>query len=242
MRIHAGRRRDARAKLVPARRESHLLEIRQDKERECAAPRHHWVRRQPLHKLRRLHAASIPSGARDSGDAALPEAGSYALPVRPADALTLARALAALPTAVLILGKQDRTAATLVALAGLTDLLDGWLARRTGASLLGRQLDPLADKLLTDAALAALAARDRLPWPAVALLVLRDALVTALRANDGALAPSWPARLKTGALYASISLMLRGKDGTAVARAGRLGVTTAIILALLSAWRYVWRP
>lgn len=168
--------------------------------------------------------------------------GSYAVPVRPADALTVARAVAALPTAVLILGKQDRTAATLVTLAGISDLLDGWLARRAGESPLGRHLDPLADKLFADTALMALAARRRIPWPPVALLLLRDALVTALRARGGSLRPSWPARLKTGVLYGSITLLLRSGDGTAAARAGRTGIAAAVLLALLSAWRYVRRP
>ena len=139
-----------------------------------------------------------------------------------------------------ILRRQDRAAAVLVAAAGLSDLLDGWLARRTGASPLGLHLDPLADKLLANSALLALAARGNIPWWPVALLTLRDALVTILRLTGGASSPSTAARLKTGLLYASITLLLRSGSGPA-ARAGRAGLNAAVALALLSAVDYLRR-
>jgi CDP-diacylglycerol--glycerol-3-phosphate 3-phosphatidyltransferase len=66
--------------------------------------------------------------------------------------------------------------------ASLTDFLDGYLARkRKQVSVLGKFLDPLADKLLVTAVLVYLAAMDRCPpWLVVALLA-REFAVTGLR-------------------------------------------------------------
>ncbi len=67
--------------------------------------------------------------------------------------------------------------------AALTDFLDGWLARRRKqVSLLGKFLDPLADKLIVTAVLVYATALDRCPpWLVVALLA-RELAVTGLRA------------------------------------------------------------
>ncbi|HEY7955302.1 MAG TPA: CDP-diacylglycerol--glycerol-3-phosphate 3-phosphatidyltransferase [Polyangia bacterium] len=67
-------------------------------------------------------------------------------------------------------------------LASATDFLDGWLARRRGqVSILGKFLDPLADKLMVTAVLVWLTAMGRCPaWLVVALLA-RELAVTGLR-------------------------------------------------------------
>src|SRR5262249_48227837 len=67
-------------------------------------------------------------------------------------------------------------------LASLPDSLDGWLARRRKqVSVLGKFLDPLADKLMVTAVLVYLTALDRVPpWLVVALLA-RELAVTGLR-------------------------------------------------------------
>lgn len=69
--------------------------------------------------------------------------------------------------------------------AAVSDFLDGWLARRRGLeSVLGKFLDPLADKLLVMAVLVFLAFMGRLPLlgvVAVILLVGRELSITALR-------------------------------------------------------------
>jgi CDP-diacylglycerol---glycerol-3-phosphate 3-phosphatidyltransferase len=66
--------------------------------------------------------------------------------------------------------------------AALTDFLDGYLARkRKQISVLGKFLDPLADKLIVTAVLVYLTAMDRVPaWLVVALLA-RELAVTGLR-------------------------------------------------------------
>src|SRR5262249_40136946 len=73
---------------------------------------------------------------------------------------------------------------TLIYLASaLTDSLDGWLARRRKqVSVLGKFLDPLADKLMVSGVLVYLTAMDRVPpWLTFALLA-REFAVTGLRA------------------------------------------------------------
>jgi CDP-diacylglycerol--glycerol-3-phosphate 3-phosphatidyltransferase len=73
-------------------------------------------------------------------------------------------------------------AAIVYSLAALTDLLDGYLARRMNVvSVLGKFLDPLADKLLVMAALVWMVPMGRIPEWAVVLLLAREISVTALR-------------------------------------------------------------
>jgi CDP-diacylglycerol---glycerol-3-phosphate 3-phosphatidyltransferase len=74
-------------------------------------------------------------------------------------------------------------ATTIYLVAALTDSLDGWLARRRKqVSVLGKFLDPLADKLMVSGVLVYLTAMDRVPpWLTVALLA-REFAVTGLRA------------------------------------------------------------
>lgn len=75
-----------------------------------------------------------------------------------------------------------RLAAVVVMAAGITDLLDGWLARLWHIeSLLGKFLDPVADKLFLMVGLIMLMKLDRVePW-LVILLLSREFLITGLR-------------------------------------------------------------
>ena len=98
------------------------------------------------------------------------------------------------------------------AAAALSDFLDGWLARRLDQhSLLGRILDPIADKLLVAAALVMLATDDRAPVIAVVAILSREFLISGLReALAGTVAlPVQPlAKWKTAAQMGAIALLL----------------------------------
>src|SRR3954469_15749825 len=73
-------------------------------------------------------------------------------------------------------------AASVYSAAAITDLLDGYLARRMNVvSVLGKFLDPLADKLLVMAVLVYMVPLGRLPAWAVVLLLAREISVTSLR-------------------------------------------------------------
>ena len=86
------------------------------------------------------------------------------------------------PDAKFEIQNVDILAAIVFGLAALTDFFDGWLARRFGAqSLLGKLLDPLADKLLVVASMIILVEKQRLAgWIAVVLIV-RDLGINAIR-------------------------------------------------------------
>lgn len=77
--------------------------------------------------------------------------------------------------------RADWWALLVLAVAGITDWVDGQIARRLGqVSRLGRLLDPFADRLYILAVLVGLVLRDVVPlWLAV-LLVLRDLMLVAL--------------------------------------------------------------
>jgi CDP-diacylglycerol--glycerol-3-phosphate 3-phosphatidyltransferase len=73
-------------------------------------------------------------------------------------------------------------AAIVYAAAAITDFFDGWLARRQGlVSVLGKFLDPLADKLIVAATLVWLVPMGRIPAWAVVLLLSREITITSLR-------------------------------------------------------------
>jgi cardiolipin synthase (CMP-forming) len=82
----------------------------------------------------------------------------------------------------LILGpRADVAAFVVLAAAGFTDWLDGYLARKWHQrSRLGQMLDPIADRFYILAALIGLAVRGLIPWWLVALLVGRDCLIAIL--------------------------------------------------------------
>jgi cardiolipin synthase len=77
----------------------------------------------------------------------------------------------------LILGPQaDVLAVVVLAVAGATDWLDGYIARRWHQrSRLGQVLDPLADRLYILATVLGLALRGLIPWWLVIVLIARDA-------------------------------------------------------------------
>jgi cardiolipin synthase len=79
----------------------------------------------------------------------------------------------------LVLGpKEDVWAVLLLVAAGLSDWLDGKIARALNQqSRLGEALDPAADRLYIAATLVALAVRVIIPWWLVAVLILRETVV-----------------------------------------------------------------
>ena len=94
------------------------------------------------------------------------------------NALSLLRAISALPIAWLIVQQEWLAAFCLGLLSGSTDLLDGWLAKRYGwQSPIGAALDGLADKFLLLALFFALVLIERLPLWWLLLLVARDSVI-----------------------------------------------------------------
>jgi CDP-diacylglycerol--glycerol-3-phosphate 3-phosphatidyltransferase len=99
--------------------------------------------------------------------------------------LTLAR-VAAIPVVMVLMLSDSRSsgmwAALIFTIAAITDFVDGWLARKWQVvTVLGKFLDPLADKLIVMAALIMLIPLDRVPAWAVFMILAREMIVTGLR-------------------------------------------------------------
>ncbi|WP_276353535.1 CDP-alcohol phosphatidyltransferase family protein [Cohnella caldifontis] len=76
---------------------------------------------------------------------------------------------------VLYLNGYSIEALATVLLSGLTDILDGYIARRSGQiTVTGIMLDPLADKLMMLAIVTALLVKGEIPWQAVAVMAFRE--------------------------------------------------------------------
>jgi CDP-diacylglycerol--glycerol-3-phosphate 3-phosphatidyltransferase len=99
--------------------------------------------------------------------------------------MTMAR-IALIPVFVYFIGDGDPLASVVAGLiftlAAVTDIVDGWLARRWNMiTVVGKLLDPLADKLIVAAAMVMMVWLGRLPAWIVIVLMSREFIVTGLR-------------------------------------------------------------
>ncbi len=99
--------------------------------------------------------------------------------------LTLGR-IALIPLVLVLMAQDTKPSLALAALvyaaAAVTDWLDGWVARNFDqGSILGRFMDPVADKILVMAVCVMLVELSRLPAWLVVLLLTREISITALR-------------------------------------------------------------
>jgi CDP-diacylglycerol---glycerol-3-phosphate 3-phosphatidyltransferase len=167
------------------------------------------------------------------------------------NALTVVRLLV-LPVYVALMltaeGGHSWPAALVFAAAGATDRLDGWLARRWRVeSAFGKIADPLADRLLIDAAVVLLWLDGRLPWPALAIVLVRDALLVAgykvvvPRGYDFSV--NLLGKAATLLLYTALGLTMATRSGTdwplAIFWAGVALAVAAAALYVRKAWREV---
>jgi cardiolipin synthase len=152
----------------------------------------------------------------------------------------------------LVLGPEaDGWALFVLAVAGVTDFLDGYLARRLGqTSRLGQVLDPVADRLYILAVVVGLALRDVIPWWVAVALPLRDVLlwglVPLLRTRGySALPVHYLGKAATfNLLYAFPLLLLGDGDGTLAVLAKVFGWAFAIWGIGLYWWAgilYAWQ-
>lgn len=129
--------------------------------------------------------------------------------------------------------------------AALSDLLDGWLARRgdgRGVTRIGKLLDPLADKLLVSTALIMLLAVGRIPlWGSAMVVVIvgRELAVTGLRgiasSQGEVMAAAWPGKLKTLAQNIATAALLFHYE-TFGLPAHAIGMTLLAIATALTLW------
>lgn len=160
--------------------------------------------------------------------------------------LTYGRILAvpALVACFFVTGDWGRwLAMSIFIVAGISDILDGYLARAwQQQSALGRMLDPVADKLIVSAALMMLAADGTIASVSLiagVIILCREILVSGLREFLGTLAVSIPvtrlAKWKTLLQMVAIGVLLAGSAGDKIfAYTTLTGLTLLWIAALLT--------
>ncbi|MCS6898002.1 MAG: CDP-diacylglycerol--glycerol-3-phosphate 3-phosphatidyltransferase [Nitrospira sp.] len=149
--------------------------------------------------------------------------------------------------------ERSLLAAVIFTAAAVTDLLDGYIARRTGQiTKLGKLLDPIADKLLVLSALILLVNVDRVGALVAILIIARELTVTGIRAMAAGermiIAAQTMGKYKMALQVVAIVLLIL--DGTWLAEIGNVylvGTATlylSLVLGYISGWQYVrsfWR-
>jgi cardiolipin synthase len=135
--------------------------------------------------------------------------------------------------------------------AGISDFLDGYLARMwSQQSALGRMLDPIADKLLVASTLLMLAAESTIHgWTLLAAIIIlcREILVSGLREYLAELRVSVPvtrlAKWKTTLQLVAVGFLIAGEAGEAimpgVIRIGIVLLWLSALLTLYTGWDYL---
>lgn len=139
--------------------------------------------------------------------------------------------------------------------AGITDVLDGYLARKLGVvSVLGKMIDPLADKLMVMATLVWMVPMGRMPAWVVIVLLSREFAITALRsvaASEGVIiSAGQEGKTKTAFQVVGIIALLAGYPyhftfgvldlGVVdLTRVGQILVYLSLVFSLASAAQYL---
>ena len=166
-------------------------------------------------------------------------------PVNTPNVLTVLRILLVPVLVVALLGESengDVLAATVFALASLTDAIDGYIARRSGSiTTFGKLMDPVADKLLVIAALVSLVQLDRLEAWVAMVIIAREFAVTVARmaaTQQGiVMASNWWGKAKTIVQVAAIFFVI-AYDPTPVWVDGL--VLGAVAITIVSGVDYVF--
>ncbi len=146
-------------------------------------------------------------------------------------------------------------AAMVYTLAAVTDFFDGYLARKRNlVSLLGKFLDPLADKLIVMASLVWLVTLGRVPAWLVVLLIAREITITALRgiaSNEGlVIAAGTEGKSKTAFQMVGIVLVIVGFPYRVhfgiidfgmvdLVRVGRGLIYLSLVYSMISGYQYL---
>ena len=163
------------------------------------------------------------------------------------NALTLSRIFLVPVLLAVLLTKnvphKELIAALIVTIAGITDSLDGYLARRMKKiTTLGILLDPIADKLLVSAAFIAMVEMGLVRGWVVVLIVGRELAITGLRgiANAGGytIEVSDLGKAKTVLQIIAIVSLLLGVNWELAHWVGQVTLIAVVMFSLVSALRY----
>ncbi len=172
------------------------------------------------------------------------------------NAITLVR-IAMIPVFLYFTFVESRAnsfiAGVVYAVTGTTDFLDGWVARKKGlVTVIGKFLDPLADKLIVMAALVMLVHLGRVAAWVVIVVMAREFMVTGLRTiamSEGiVIAAGQEGKHKTALQVAAITFLLIQYTYPIDAiffsfdldanRVGTLLLYASLFFSVISAWAY----
>ncbi|MDI9483634.1 MAG: CDP-diacylglycerol--glycerol-3-phosphate 3-phosphatidyltransferase [Bacillota bacterium] len=151
-------------------------------------------------------------------------------------------------TLISVSPKTDRFVAAFVFLvAALTDMLDGAIARKKGCvTVLGKFLDPIADKLLVISALIALVQLGEISSWAVIIIITREFIVQGIRilaARDAVVIPAgFLGKVKTFTQMVAIILILIKNHPFSLITSFPVGqclLWVSVILTVISGYEYV---
>ncbi|HKD14396.1 MAG TPA: CDP-alcohol phosphatidyltransferase family protein [Candidatus Angelobacter sp.] len=164
--------------------------------------------------------------------------------------LTLLR-LIFIPLAVIaVLENHYIWALVIFLVAGISDGLDGLLARLLHQkTVLGQYLDPIADKLLLSTMFLVLSIAHRVPWSVTVLVFARDIIIVIISAllyatgQIRAVRPSWLGKANTLAQIVTIPLVLLREISTAhwIVLGRWIGIRVTVALTIFSGVHYAMR-
>jgi cardiolipin synthase len=170
----------------------------------------------------------------------------------PANQLTLLRMFLIPAFVVLVVEGELGWALIVFAVAGVTDGLDGLIARRSGQkTTLGAWLDPMADKLMLVSAfvvltLPGLGLANRLPIWLTALVISRDVCIVVtvaivnLAVGRRTFRPSMFGKVATVVYIVTVALAMLYNYRGYHARIVDVGIYASLAFTLLSGFHYIW--
>ncbi len=134
-------------------------------------------------------------------------------------------------------------------LAGATDILDGYLARKWNQiTSFGKLMDPLADKLMTLTMIFCLTDTGYLPVWVLAVLIAKElmmvigslALLKGLKGQKIVVMANWAGKAATAMLIAAVALVFPWHSWEAVRTVGRVLMYFAVGFSLFAMGNYAW--
>jgi CDP-diacylglycerol--glycerol-3-phosphate 3-phosphatidyltransferase len=135
-------------------------------------------------------------------------------------------------------------AAGIFIIAALSDLLDGYIARKNNlVTNFGKFMDPLADKLLVSSALICFVELKLLPAWVVVIIIAREFIISGFRLvasdNGVVIAASWWGKLKTNAQMIMCVMLIINLDNTFMNILEQVAIYLSVILTIISLLDYI---
>lgn len=134
-------------------------------------------------------------------------------------------------------------------MAGATDILDGYLARkRNQVTSFGKLMDPLADKLMTLSMVFCLADTGYLPWWVMIALMIKEifmvlggaALLRGVKGRRIVVMANWAGKTATAMLIAAVVLVFPWHTWETVRAIGRIFMYVAVAFSLFAMGNYAY--